>query len=65
MKSSPPAALLLNARDAAQALAISERNLWERTKTGEIPSLKIGRSVRYCVRDLEAWIDRQKEGGEA
>ena len=60
-----PARLLLNSRDAARALAISERNLWERTKTGEIPCVRIGRSVRYSVRDLEAWIDAQKEGGDA
>jgi predicted DNA-binding transcriptional regulator AlpA len=55
---------LLNCRDAARALAISERNLWSRTQTGEIPHVRIGRSVRYCVRDLEAWIDAQKEGGQ-
>ena len=55
--------LLMNARDAAKALAICERTLWELTKRGDIPCIRIGRAVRYDPRDLAEWIDRQK-GGE-
>ncbi len=50
--------LLLNSRDAAKALAISERKLWELTNRGEVRSVKIGRSVRYRIDDLQAFIDR-------
>ena len=50
--------LLLNPRDAAKALAISERKLWELTNRGEVRSVKIGRSVRYRIDDLQAFIDR-------
>ncbi len=57
-----PPALLLKARDAAKALAISERSLWELTRRGEIPRLKIGASVRYDLRDLQAWIEKKKGG---
>lgn len=53
--------LLMTARDASRALAISERQLWQRTKDGEIPCVRIGRSVRYSPIDLQAWIDQQKE----
>ncbi|HUU92559.1 MAG TPA: helix-turn-helix domain-containing protein [Phycisphaerae bacterium] len=52
--------LLLSAREGARALSVSERTLWERTKTGEIPCVRIGRRVLYDVRDLVAYIDRQK-----
>jgi len=55
------APLLLNSRDAAKALAISERTLARLTATGEIPHLRIGRLLRFDLRDLQAWIDRQKE----
>jgi len=52
--------LLLKAADAAKALAISERTLWTLTNTGEITPIKIGRSVRYPVDELRAFIERQR-----
>ncbi len=52
--------LLLKPDQAAAALAISPRLLWTLNKSGELPSLRIGRAVRYDPRDLVAWIDRQK-----
>lgn len=57
-------ALLLTAKDAAKSLAISERTLWARTQSGEIPSVRIGRSVRYSVADLERWIADRRQGGD-
>jgi hypothetical protein len=54
--------LLLTAREAATALAVSERTLWTLTQPrGPIPSLKLpgrgtARSIRYYVCDLEEWI---------
>ncbi|MCI0637974.1 MAG: helix-turn-helix domain-containing protein [Gemmataceae bacterium] len=50
--------ILLRAEEAAAALAISERTLWELTQNGEIPCVKIGekgRGVRYRVEALRAW----------
>ena len=55
--------LLLTPREAAEALAISQRSLWARTNAGEIPAVRICRSVRYCINDLRAWIDAQKNRG--
>jgi excisionase family DNA binding protein len=52
--------LLLSAREAAEALHISARTLWQRTRDGEIPAVRIGRSVRYLAEDLRAWIERQR-----
>jgi excisionase family DNA binding protein len=54
---------LVNARQAAKALAISERKLWEMTKNGEIPHVPVGRAIRYDPRDLRAWVEAQKKSG--
>jgi predicted site-specific integrase-resolvase len=60
-----PGPLLLKPRDAARALAVSERTLWGLVKSGEIPCLRIpgrgkARAIRYDVRDLLGWIERVK-----
>jgi excisionase family DNA binding protein len=48
--------ILMNTREAARALSISERKLWDLTAPrGPIPSLKFGRSVRYRPEDLREW----------
>jgi excisionase family DNA binding protein len=54
-------ALLVTAREAATALSISERTLWGLTAAGKIPVVRIGRAVRYDPRDLQAWIERNKQ----
>ena len=55
--------LLVRPDEAAKALAISSRKLWTLTNCGEIPCVRIGRSVRYDVADLESWIERSKTRG--
>ena len=52
--------LLLNPREAATALAISPRKLWELTNCGDIPCIRIGRAVRYDPEDLKTWIEQKK-----
>ncbi len=59
----PATGLLLRSRDASRALAISERTLWALTQRGEIPCIRIGRSVRYSRADLEAYIAARRQGG--
>jgi len=57
-----PVRLLLTAREAADALHVCERTLWGLTAPrGPIAVVKIGRSVRYDVRDLEQWIEANKQ----
>lgn len=58
-----PNSLLLTANQAAESLAISPRKLWSLTASGEIPCVRIGRSVRYPVSELQRWIEEQMEGG--
>jgi excisionase family DNA binding protein len=55
--------LLLTSREAAAALAISEKKLWSITAPrGELPAVRIGRSVRYSLTALQAWIEDQQIG---
>jgi excisionase family DNA binding protein len=57
----PPAPLLLNTRDAARTLAVSERTLWGLTRPrGPIPAVRLGRAVRYAVTDLQGYIEAQQ-----
>jgi excisionase family DNA binding protein len=55
-----PPKLLLRPRDAARALAVSERTLWTLTRRGSLRCVRIGRAVRYDVRDLDAFIATAK-----
>jgi excisionase family DNA binding protein len=64
MKPTDPGALLLTPKQAAPALAISPRKLWALTASGEIPHLKLGRSVRYPLDVIERWIRAQTKGGD-
>ena len=58
-----PAPLVLRPKDAAKALGISERALWAAANSGRIPVVRFGRSTRYDVRDLIAYIDAHKSKG--
>jgi len=63
--------LALRPAEAAKALGISPRLLWQLTHDGLIPSVRLGtgrrKCVLYSVAELEAWLSRQAEaekGGE-
>lgn len=51
---------LLTANEAASALSISRRKLWELTANGDICVVRIGRCVRYDPRDLDAVVRELK-----
>lgn len=56
--------LLLNLREAAQALSVSDRTLWGMSAPrGPIPVVKLGCSIRYEVRALEEYIQAQTQRG--
>ena len=46
-------------RQAAALLGISERHLDELTKSGRIPSVRLGRAVIYPVDLLRAWLEQE------
>ena len=51
---------LLSEADAAKYLSICPRTLWGLRASGEIAFLRVGRSIRYDVNDLNAFIARLK-----
>lgn len=48
---------LLNVCEAAAYLGVSSKSLYTRASARQIPSVKIGRSLRFDVRDLDAIIE--------
>ena len=61
----PSPRLALRPREAAKALGISPRHLWQLTHDGQIPCVRIGsgkrRTVLYPVADLQDWLSRQAQ----
>lgn len=55
-----PAPLLVDAIAAATMLDISKRLLWSLTNCGDIPSVRVGRLVRYRPEDLRAFVEGRR-----
>jgi excisionase family DNA binding protein len=51
---------LMNIREAAHYLGTTPATLYTKIWRREIPFVKIGRSVRFDVKDLEALIERSR-----
>jgi excisionase family DNA binding protein len=60
--------LALRPREAAKALGISPRLLWQLTHDGQIPCVRVGtskrRAVLYPTSELQAWLSRQAESAK-
>lgn len=52
----------LKVPEVAEFLQIGRSRAYELVADGEIPSVKIGRSVRVSRRDLERWLEHQRRG---
>ena len=63
--------LALRPREAAIAIGLSEKALFDRTfPRGNIPAVKLGSRVVYFLHQIQAWADQeyarqQKEGSNA
>jgi excisionase family DNA binding protein len=55
---------LLNVKEAARFWGTTDKTLYTKIWRREIPFIKIGRSVRFDVKDLEALIERLKVRAE-
>ena len=51
--------LAMRSREAAKALGISERLLWEWTSRGEVPHVRKGKAILYPVDSLRRWLEDQ------
>ncbi len=51
--------LAMRPREAAKALGISERLLWEWTDRGVVPHMRLGKAILYPVDTLREWLGKQ------
>ena len=54
--------LALRPRDAARELSISERLLWDWTRSEGVPHVRIGAVVLYPVDGLRQWLNERSSG---
>jgi excisionase family DNA binding protein len=56
---------LLKPSEAAIFLAVSERTVKRLTARGELPHVRVGRSMRFVLKDLLAYVasQRRRSGG--
>lgn len=59
----PGVKLAYKPAEAAELLSISERSLWSLQNEGKIRAIKIGRSVRYPLSELERFLASELERG--
>ena len=52
---------LMTSKQTAEYLCISERKLWDLQRLQRIPVVRIGRSVRYDIADIDSFIDQLKK----
>jgi excisionase family DNA binding protein len=51
----------LKVPEAAEVLRIARSRAYELVGNGEIPSIRIGRSVRVNRRELDVWLEGQRQ----
>ncbi len=53
---------LVSVEVLAELLSISSRNIWRRLSKGKFPEpVRITRSTRWSLKDIEQWIEDQKK----
>lgn len=53
--------LAMRPREAAKALGISERLLWDWTNKGVVPHVRLGKAILYPVDSLREWLKKQAQ----
>ena len=51
----------LKVPEVAEVLRIARSRAYELVGSGEIPSVRIGRSVRVSRRELDRWLEEQRQ----
>lgn len=52
--------MLLKPSEAQEVLGLGRSRVYEMLSTGELPSIRIGHSIRIPVKALEEWIEKQQ-----
>jgi len=50
----------LTLREVQEMLSIGRTKAWQLVASGEVPAVKIGRSVRVSRKELEGWLEEQR-----
>ena len=53
--------LALTYREAAATLGIGQRTIWQLVADGKLKAIRIGRSVRIPVAEIEAFLEHSQE----
>lgn len=56
----PPISPLLTADQVADIVGVSKDRIWELSRQGKIPTVKIGRSRRYRLESIMEWVVDQE-----
>lgn len=56
--------ILLKPTEVAEALGCGRTAAYELLNSGEVPIVRLGRSLRVALDDLNEWVERQKERPE-
>lgn len=51
--------LAVRVPEAARLLDVSRSKAYELIRTGEIPSIRVGKTVRVPLMELEMWVSRK------
>lgn len=55
--------MLIDVDEVARRLAVSAQTVRRLVAAGQFPApIRVGRSVRWRLADVEAWIDEQEQG---
>ena len=49
--------MLLRMREAAEALGVGRSTIYGLVRSGDLPSVRIGRSLRVPAAGLQAWVE--------
>lgn len=52
---------ILKLKDVAVLLKVSEKTIYSMAQAGELPAFKVRGQWRFSRRDIEKWIDQQKQ----
>ncbi len=47
----------------AEYLGVSERTVYNKVRSGDLPAVKVGRLWRVRPQDIEAWLARRSSAG--
>ena len=57
-----PGPRLLTVRELAQYLRLHEKTIYELVARRELPSIRLGRRLRFSPDDITRWVSARKEG---